>query len=702
MARYEMRDFDAPNRGNKHVQSSAAQVMSLSDGNIRNMLPLVPARRNAIIKGADTYGSGSGMCSPLLPWSFGLMDGHGVGGREAAKVAAMAFATGACEIIPQDILKSDFTKCTCRSGRRVVGHDEASRNSPTFSPFSPFITPHKISSMHNTTTDVGTTTGGGMYNAGKYFEEIINDEVNSKTCCLCKAMNISLRLKTVVDLRILQCDRIARGFNNAHNSILKINKESNRDFGSTCVAASLMGRFLMVGNCGDSSAYLILPPKGSHHTGDGTAQKGGVMTIALSESHTLYNKHERTRIMESGKGSIVMGDGNVLRLIPEFLPYSSARLQGLSINMSRSLGHMILSECSLSPEPEYTVIDLLPFLVETPDIETQEDAPPSLDAYHNGSKPRRLERVSRMNAYVERDGETCSEKCCRCASGQVRTPSSSDSFRTAKGTPSPTVPIHVGRDPGCFSSVSRMIKNTCLGQCIIGPKGLRGVEFSDTHKKADALLKRLDTGTSTDESSGNICIEKQVDTDPQFPKDTCRSSPPAPPHRRNSLASVPRRSSQRLSALRGLNATDDSMVSFKSVQTETVQFEWSSPETDKYEPLKCEKLTDTSTVFEQDKYECCDCCPMGNLKSLGNVLEKTRFQNDPIYLVMLSDGVTDVIAQDTIGHMVYDTKGTADQIASKLTMTAENKRREMNVRADNCTAVVVRIERPRSVPVCHV
>lgn len=78
----------------------------------------------------------------------------------------------------------------------------------------------------------------------------------------------------------------------------------------------------------------------------------------LSNPHCLNRKSERQRVDQSGVGKVVLGDYGMLRLIPSYLSYSQARDLGLSISMSRSLGHMHLSRCALLPTPDYRILNL--------------------------------------------------------------------------------------------------------------------------------------------------------------------------------------------------------------------------------------------------------------------------------------------------------------------------------------------------------
>ncbi|KAH7647611.1 hypothetical protein FG379_001868 [Cryptosporidium bovis] len=221
-------------------------------------------------------------------------------------------------------------------------------------------------------------------------------------------------LETVIDV-------LNKGFNYAHESVIKANISSKKDFGTTCIVVGIVDKYLVTANCGDSSAICIVPnqkkraktdlinenlgiPKikksnlsdmrlpdlpipliprkktsssiydingifcgsgalntnnlGINDTGNRNSKQYYHKIYYLSNPHCLVRKSERQRIDQSGVGKVVLGDYGMLRLIPSYLTYQQARDMGLSISMSRSLGHMHLSRCALLPTPDYRIFNI--------------------------------------------------------------------------------------------------------------------------------------------------------------------------------------------------------------------------------------------------------------------------------------------------------------------------------------------------------
>lgn len=132
-----------------------------------------------------------------------------------------------------------------------------------------------------------------------------------------------------------------------------------RDSGTTLVSSMIMGRYILTQFVGDSVAlaFIFDDPKNQRLRDDPDCS-----VVRLSCDHHLGLIRETRRIESEGTGKILKGAMGEWRLVPSKLTYSAARGLGLSINMSRSLGHCVLANCALSPEPEFTMIDLLPFL----------------------------------------------------------------------------------------------------------------------------------------------------------------------------------------------------------------------------------------------------------------------------------------------------------------------------------------------------
>jgi len=131
------------------------------------------------------------------------------------------------------------------------------------------------------------------------------------------------------------------------------------DYGTTCVVAITDGSTLTVANVGDSKIMCYYYANGSQ----GEKVRG---EIPLSVEHSLNNPKEVSRVTRNGGGV-----SETLRLYPKVMEFVQARKLGLSINMSRALGHPVLCKHGLSPTPEFKSIKLEPdmeyFLVAASD-----------------------------------------------------------------------------------------------------------------------------------------------------------------------------------------------------------------------------------------------------------------------------------------------------------------------------------------------
>lgn len=155
---------------------------------------------------------------------------------------------------------------------------------------------------------------------------------------------------------------LQQAFESMQRNILQSNLSRQRDFGTTAVVVASLGRYLVTATCGDSSALLIigLPSKASssHSAVKNSVQRFAMVNVKMSVDHSLSSAAEIERLRNHAGGRVVIGEGGVLRLIPASCSYKKARTEGLAINMARSLGHIILSQCGLCPQPTFTLIDI--------------------------------------------------------------------------------------------------------------------------------------------------------------------------------------------------------------------------------------------------------------------------------------------------------------------------------------------------------
>ncbi|EGC37248.1 hypothetical protein DICPUDRAFT_94116 [Dictyostelium purpureum] len=126
------------------------------------------------------------------------------------------------------------------------------------------------------------------------------------------------------------------------NQILLDKGKETGDWGTTATLAIIDNDQIKVGWVGDSMAVLFRSfNNGKDYT-----------PIQLSNDHKPENSQEKKRITSTG-GRVVFRCG-CWRVIPNKLDYSNEDImkQRLALNMSRALGHIVLSKYGVSSEPE--------------------------------------------------------------------------------------------------------------------------------------------------------------------------------------------------------------------------------------------------------------------------------------------------------------------------------------------------------------
>jgi len=170
---------------------------------------------------------------------------------------------------------------------------------------------------------------------------------------------------TLEATRQLMINSISVAFRIAHSRLLEENDLIEKDFGTTACAMAIAGRYLYAAWVGDSPGCLV------------AIRNNRIGVIRLTHEHCLKNIFEKERIAtwtgpsqvdqkmqqrkarRNSRGHILETQHAGHRLIPEGVSYHESRSRGLSINMSRALGHNQLTYCALSPQPEFACIDLL-------------------------------------------------------------------------------------------------------------------------------------------------------------------------------------------------------------------------------------------------------------------------------------------------------------------------------------------------------
>uniref|UniRef100_A0A0G4GTQ0 PPM-type phosphatase domain-containing protein n=1 Tax=Chromera velia CCMP2878 TaxID=1169474 RepID=A0A0G4GTQ0_9ALVE len=89
--------------------------------------------------------------------------------------------------------------------------------------------------------------------------------------------------------------------------------------------------------------------------------------VTLTVAHNGFLRRERKRVEQGGVGRFCFYGDKVCRLEPRHMSEQGARASGLSISMTRALGHKDLSRYGLLCVPDFSLMDLrLPFVSKTP------------------------------------------------------------------------------------------------------------------------------------------------------------------------------------------------------------------------------------------------------------------------------------------------------------------------------------------------
>lgn len=118
------------------------------------------------------------------------------------------------------------------------------------------------------------------------------------------------------------------------------------DYGTTAVIAVVQESTLWIAHVGDSRCMVIQrearrpPPKSGTHAARRSHDEWQI--VHLSEDHNCDLSSERARVQSEG-GSLHF-TGSEYRVFPNSMDFQEARGQQLTLNMSRSLGHIKLGE----------------------------------------------------------------------------------------------------------------------------------------------------------------------------------------------------------------------------------------------------------------------------------------------------------------------------------------------------------------------
>jgi serine/threonine protein phosphatase PrpC len=158
-------------------------------------------------------------------------------------------------------------------------------------------------------------------------------------------------------------EQMQKTINTSNQTLLSYGEKHSTESGTTLVWSVLSGQTdpptLSVGWVGDSGAVMLKSPRKNTETNEklqGSDLHSSEWQIQhLTKEHTLTRVDEVERIQKESKGVVVERSKNNWRVIPTFADYPEAAIKKdkLALNMSRSLGHHILSQYGVSPKPDF-------------------------------------------------------------------------------------------------------------------------------------------------------------------------------------------------------------------------------------------------------------------------------------------------------------------------------------------------------------
>eukprot|EP01087_Luapelamoeba_hula_P013401 TRINITY_DN3825_c0_g3_i2.p1 TRINITY_DN3825_c0_g3~~TRINITY_DN3825_c0_g3_i2.p1 ORF type:complete len:1189 (+),score=252.97 TRINITY_DN3825_c0_g3_i2:16-3582(+) len=165
-------------------------------------------------------------------------------------------------------------------------------------------------------------------------------------------------------------EAINKSLQETQNYLLRMSEIDDVEYGTTVVLAAVTedGSTLVLGNVGDSRAVLFrresmnddTQPTARPKTRRSVALRDRWIEVVCTNDQRPAREDERARI-DAGKGQVVMSRfGDTLRVIPkeDFIPRTITIAKGLGLAMTRALGHVLLSQCGVSADPEFFVAKL--------------------------------------------------------------------------------------------------------------------------------------------------------------------------------------------------------------------------------------------------------------------------------------------------------------------------------------------------------
>eukprot|EP01084_Bolivina_argentea_P011676 21823_1 len=237
----------------------------------------------------------------------------------------------------KDLLPLIF--CGVYDGHGILGHN-ASKYCGRHLPMQFMFELYKINSEINNELIINENSNNNSN------DEDINDENNNKQ----NESAVLLAFKNALENIDNNLREISLNESKMFSTILERQGCESRliDYGTTVNCLISNGYDIYIGNVGDSRCLLI---EGSYE-GDNNNNNKWVLNYRqiTSDHNPYYRLDERERVKKSNGQFFKQNDE--LRLYPSNKTFKEARRKGLAINMTRAVGHSVLSKHGLIAKPE--------------------------------------------------------------------------------------------------------------------------------------------------------------------------------------------------------------------------------------------------------------------------------------------------------------------------------------------------------------
>jgi serine/threonine protein phosphatase PrpC len=169
-------------------------------------------------------------------------------------------------------------------------------------------------------------------------------------------------------------DAILQGWDEVNKTLLSIAKsergvfplangglQNDMDYGTTAAVVVVRGRECWIAHAGDSRVLAVTASKTAPKRRERACQSkppAFKLLFATDDHNPTVHEGERKRVGET-RGRL-QPCANELRLFPGDIPFEEARKRNLTLNMSRALGHLRLSEYGVTADPTISTMEIDP------------------------------------------------------------------------------------------------------------------------------------------------------------------------------------------------------------------------------------------------------------------------------------------------------------------------------------------------------